>query len=84
MFAIILGSKPVFLLPVPTAYPLDVYSRLCMVDNLERLGIARHFREEIISILDDTYRSQSEYWLFLNLLEFSSLNCLKLDLFSDE
>ncbi|KAH7861589.1 hypothetical protein Vadar_028063 [Vaccinium darrowii] len=41
---------------VPTIYPLDIYARLCMVDNVERLGIDRHFRQEIKSVLDDTYR----------------------------
>lgn len=41
---------------VPTVYPLDIYVRLCMVDNLKRLGIDRHFRVEIQSILDETYR----------------------------
>uniref|UniRef100_A0A2N9J246 ent-kaurene synthase n=1 Tax=Fagus sylvatica TaxID=28930 RepID=A0A2N9J246_FAGSY len=44
---------------VPTVYPLDIYTRLCMVDSLERLGIDRHFRKEIKSVLDETYR----YWL---------------------
>ena len=42
--------------PVPTVYPLDIYTRLCMVDSLERLGIDRHFRKEIKSVLDETYR----------------------------
>ncbi|KAH7536670.1 hypothetical protein FEM48_Zijuj03G0009100 [Ziziphus jujuba var. spinosa] len=41
---------------VPTVYPLDIYARLCMVDSLERLGIDRHFREEIKTVLDETYR----------------------------
>ncbi|XP_071706508.1 ent-kaurene synthase 2, chloroplastic-like [Rutidosis leptorrhynchoides] len=41
---------------VPTAYPIDIYVRLCMVDTLERLGIARYFRVEIVHILDETYR----------------------------
>ncbi|KAM7526916.1 hypothetical protein LguiA_016818 [Lonicera macranthoides] len=40
---------------VPTVYPLDIYARLCMIDNLERLGIDWHFREEIRSVLDETY-----------------------------
>ncbi|XP_045799668.1 ent-kaur-16-ene synthase, chloroplastic-like [Trifolium pratense] len=44
---------------VPTVYPLDIYARLYMIDSLERLGIDRHFKEEIQSILDETYR----YWL---------------------
>jgi len=30
-----------------------------MIDSLERLGIDRHFEEEIQSVLDETYR----YWL---------------------
>ncbi|KAH6777168.1 Terpenoid cyclases/Protein prenyltransferases superfamily protein [Perilla frutescens var. frutescens] len=41
---------------VPAVYPLDLYSQLCMVDNLERLGISRYFLTEIQSVLDETYR----------------------------
>ncbi|XP_012068527.2 ent-kaur-16-ene synthase, chloroplastic [Jatropha curcas] len=44
---------------VPTIYPLDIYARLYMVDTLERLGIDRHFKEEIKTVLDETYR----YWV---------------------
>ncbi|PNY18103.1 ent-kaur-16-ene synthase chloroplastic-like, partial [Trifolium pratense] len=44
---------------VPTVYPVDIYARLYMIDSLERLGIDRHFKEEIQSVLDETYR----YWL---------------------
>ncbi|KAG7955138.1 hypothetical protein I3843_11G055600 [Carya illinoinensis] len=44
---------------VPTVYPLDIYTRLYMVDSLERLGIDKHFRKEINSVLEETYR----YWL---------------------
>ncbi|XP_047170318.1 ent-kaurene synthase TSP4, chloroplastic isoform X1 [Vigna umbellata] len=40
---------------VPTIHPLDIYARLCMIDSLERLGINHHFKEEIRSVLDDTY-----------------------------
>ncbi|PIA38079.1 hypothetical protein AQUCO_02800016v1, partial [Aquilegia coerulea] len=40
---------------VPTAYPLDIYTQLCLVDSLESLGIARHFTSEIKSVLDKTY-----------------------------
>ncbi|KAM7502391.1 hypothetical protein LguiB_001295 [Lonicera macranthoides] len=40
---------------VPTVYPLDIYLRLCMIDNLEKLGIDWHFREEIRCVLDETY-----------------------------
>ncbi|KAI3456651.1 hypothetical protein Pfo_013314 [Paulownia fortunei] len=41
---------------VPAVYPLDIYSQLCTVDNIERLGISRYFRKEIQSVLDETYR----------------------------
>ncbi|PIN08369.1 Ent-kaurene synthase [Handroanthus impetiginosus] len=41
---------------VPAVYPLDLYSQLCTVDNIERLGISRYFRKEIQSVLDETYR----------------------------
>ncbi|RLN07479.1 hypothetical protein C2845_PM11G08430 [Panicum miliaceum] len=51
----LLGSK--FVSSVPTAYPMNIYSRLCMVDTLEKMGISHHFSCEINSILDLTYRS---------------------------
>ncbi|XP_020277318.1 ent-kaur-16-ene synthase, chloroplastic isoform X2 [Asparagus officinalis] len=41
---------------VPTVYPLDIYTRLCIVDDLEKLGISRHFSYEIKSTLDNIYR----------------------------
>lgn len=41
---------------VPTVFPLDIYVRLCMVDNLGKLGVDRHFKHEITGILDETYR----------------------------
>ncbi|RWW89371.1 hypothetical protein BHE74_00001688 [Ensete ventricosum] len=41
---------------VPTSYPVDVHIHLCMIDNIERLGVARHFSHEIKSILDRIYR----------------------------
>ncbi|OVA15215.1 Terpene synthase [Macleaya cordata] len=41
---------------VPTAYPLDISICLSMVDSLERLGIDRHFRNEIKSFLDKLHR----------------------------
>ncbi|VFQ77047.1 unnamed protein product [Cuscuta campestris] len=40
---------------VPAVYPLDVYARLCVVDNVEKLGISRHYNEEIQTVLDETY-----------------------------
>ncbi|XP_068654436.1 ent-kaurene synthase, chloroplastic isoform X2 [Aristolochia californica] len=41
---------------VPTAHPMQLYTQLCMVDSLEKMGIARHFRNEIRSVLDRAYR----------------------------
>ncbi|CAH2067899.1 unnamed protein product [Thlaspi arvense] len=41
---------------VPTVYPFDQYARLSMVDTLESLGIDRDFKNEIRSVLDETYR----------------------------
>ncbi|KAL2544639.1 Ent-kaur-16-ene synthase [Forsythia ovata] len=40
---------------VPTIYPADIYTRLCMVDTLGRLGIDRYFTHEIERVLDETY-----------------------------
>ncbi|KAK9271287.1 hypothetical protein L1049_026877 [Liquidambar formosana] len=49
---------------VPTVYPLDIYTHHSMVDNLQRLGIDCHFRNEIKSILDDTrLLSKKRCWL---------------------
>ncbi|KAF8026571.1 hypothetical protein BT93_F3150 [Corymbia citriodora subsp. variegata] len=50
-----------------TIYPLGIYARLCMTENLERLGIDRHFRKEIIDTLDDTYKC----WLQDALSQFA-------------
>ncbi|KAM4080354.1 hypothetical protein ACJW30_11G009100 [Castanea mollissima] len=48
---------------IPTVYPLVIYARLCMVDNLEMLGIDRHFRKEIRSVLDETYKGEEDIFL---------------------
>ncbi|KAH9310979.1 hypothetical protein KI387_026014 [Taxus chinensis] len=42
---------------VPSVYPITVFTSLSMVDRLERLGIARHFKCEIKQALDDVYGS---------------------------
>ncbi|KAL6661775.1 hypothetical protein ACP70R_001159 [Stipagrostis hirtigluma subsp. patula] len=42
---------------VPTVYPLNIYSQLCMVDTLEKMGISHSFACEINYILDMAYRS---------------------------
>ncbi|KAK6149559.1 hypothetical protein DH2020_017084 [Rehmannia glutinosa] len=41
---------------VPAVCPLDIYSQLSTIDNLEKLGISRYFTKEIQSVLDETYR----------------------------
>ncbi|KAH9317858.1 hypothetical protein KI387_019627 [Taxus chinensis] len=43
---------------VPCHYPLDLFERLWAVDTVERLGIDRHFKNEIKESLDYVYR----YW----------------------
>ncbi|KAM0916835.1 hypothetical protein ACQ4PT_009873 [Festuca glaucescens] len=40
---------------VPTVYPTSIYCQLLMVDSLEKIGISRHFYNEIKGILDVTY-----------------------------
>lgn len=64
--------------PVPTVHPLDILGRLCMVDNVERLGIERHFRQEIKSVLDYTYRYSSKVPVLIAWNQFDlsyPLNC---------
>ncbi|CAN1290545.1 Ent-kaurene synthase 5, chloroplastic [Linum perenne] len=41
---------------VPTIYPLEIRPRLSIVDNLDRLGVARYFTNEIKMVLDHTYQ----------------------------
>uniref|UniRef100_A0A0E0MFE5 Uncharacterized protein n=1 Tax=Oryza punctata TaxID=4537 RepID=A0A0E0MFE5_ORYPU len=45
--------------PVPAIYPDNVYSQLCMVDTLEKMGISSDFACDIRDILDTTYR----FWM---------------------
>ncbi|XP_017639059.1 ent-kaurene synthase, chloroplastic isoform X1 [Gossypium arboreum] len=54
---------------VPTLHPFHVFPRLWMVETVESLGIGQHFREEITSVLDETYRCwlQGEEEIFLDL-----------------
>ncbi|GLJ48427.1 hypothetical protein SUGI_1022160 [Cryptomeria japonica] len=42
----------------PCHYPLDLFERLWAVDTCQRLGIDRHFKDEIKETLDYVYR----YW----------------------
>ncbi|THG11713.1 hypothetical protein TEA_021698 [Camellia sinensis var. sinensis] len=64
---------------VPTVYPLDIYARLCMVDSLESLGIERHFRQEIKSVLDETYRGRKRYSWTLPLVPWHFGYCILMD-----
>ncbi|XP_028799671.1 ent-kaur-16-ene synthase, chloroplastic-like [Neltuma alba] len=52
---------------VPTWHPFDVFARIYMVDCLEKLGIDRFFKEEIDTVLNQTYRfwQQEEEDIFL-------------------
>ncbi|GJN41412.1 hypothetical protein PR202_gn00784 [Eleusine coracana subsp. coracana] len=45
---------------VPALYPPSIYSKLSMVDILEKVGISRHFHSEINSILDKAYMLWSQ------------------------
>ncbi|XP_075480898.1 ent-kaurene synthase TSP4, chloroplastic-like isoform X1 [Primulina tabacum] len=53
---------------VPAVYPMSMYAQLSTIDNLERLGICRHFRNEIQSVLDEIYRCwlQGEEEIFMD------------------
>ncbi|OEL16801.1 Stemar-13-ene synthase [Dichanthelium oligosanthes] len=42
---------------VPTLYPGNMYSRLCTVDTLEKMGVSPSFSNEINNILDMIYSS---------------------------
>ncbi|KAK4486231.1 hypothetical protein RD792_008901 [Penstemon davidsonii] len=45
---------------VPAVYPMDIYTRLRMVDILESLGVDHYFRYELNNILEETYRLWKE------------------------
>ncbi|XP_059075248.1 taxadiene synthase-like [Cryptomeria japonica] len=69
---------------VPCLYPIDLLERLSLVDNIERLGIGRHFKEEIKLSLDYVYGYWSEKgigWGRESL--FADLNTIKLCCFYD-
>lgn len=42
---------------VPPTYPMDEeLIKLCMVNQLQRLGLAEHFKQEIEEVLEHVYR----------------------------
>ncbi|KAH9306202.1 hypothetical protein KI387_010606, partial [Taxus chinensis] len=45
-------------MPTYSSSPQDLFQRISMVDNLQRLGIDHHFQREIKAALDYVYR----YW----------------------
>ncbi|XP_044962104.1 ent-copalyl diphosphate synthase 1, chloroplastic-like [Hordeum vulgare subsp. vulgare] len=45
---------------VPNVYPVDLFEHIWVVDRLERLGIARHFKQEIKQCLDYVHRHWTE------------------------
>ncbi|CAI0421419.1 unnamed protein product [Linum tenue] len=57
---------------VPAVFPLDLLSRLDMVDNLVKLGIHQYFTPEIALILDDVYKS----WIQRDEELFTDMGCL--------
>ncbi|KDP20673.1 hypothetical protein JCGZ_21144 [Jatropha curcas] len=71
-FTYLVSLLKVYQNTVPTIYPLNIYTRLCTIDNLERLGIDQYFRSEIETILDEIYRC----WLQGDDEIFSDINCL--------
>ncbi|KAL7150087.1 hypothetical protein ABFS83_05G084900 [Erythranthe nasuta] len=55
----------------PTNYPLEIYTRLCLVETIQELGIDRYFEPEIDSILEETYR----LWLHKEEEIFKDITC---------
>ncbi|KAJ9543441.1 hypothetical protein OSB04_023148 [Centaurea solstitialis] len=41
---------------VPTAYPLDLFEHIWVVDRLQRLGISRYFKSEVEGCIEYIYR----------------------------
>ncbi|KAL7122330.1 hypothetical protein ACP275_01G038900 [Erythranthe tilingii] len=56
---------------VPTIYPMDIYTRLCMVDTLEKLGVSKYFEFELRNILDEIHMR----WLEKDDEIFSHITC---------
>ncbi|EYU34535.1 hypothetical protein MIMGU_mgv1a003148mg [Erythranthe guttata] len=56
---------------VPNTYPLDIYTRLCLIDIIQGLGIGRYFQSEFYSILEETYR----LWQLKEEEIFADISC---------
>ncbi|KAK4776390.1 hypothetical protein SAY86_005078 [Trapa natans] len=41
---------------VPAIYPMELYARLQLIENIEKLGVHHHFQDEIRSGLAETYK----------------------------
>ncbi|XP_050232914.1 ent-kaurene synthase-like 2 [Mercurialis annua] len=60
---------------VPTTYPSEIYSQLCAVENIQKLGIDdRYFRIEIDNTLDNIYR----LWMQKDEEIYLDVNCCAL------
>ncbi|KAL5707796.1 ent-kaurene synthase [Ranunculus cassubicifolius] len=75
---------------VPTMCPMDMYIRLRMIDRIGKLGIDRHFKNEIKQAMDETYRCwlQRDEEVFLDMeicaLAFRLLRTNGYEVSSDE
>ncbi|CAI0374038.1 unnamed protein product [Linum tenue] len=74
----------------PTIYPLDIRSRLLIIDTLDSLGVARHFTNEMKMLLDQIYRCwlQGDEEIFLDTttcaMAFRLLRVYGYDVSSDQ
>ncbi|GLJ12407.1 hypothetical protein SUGI_0190250 [Cryptomeria japonica] len=57
---------------VPSFYPFNLFTRLSMIDRLERLGISRHFGKEIKHALDNVYL----YWTRNEIIKEGQLSAM--------
>ncbi|KAF3338370.1 ent-copalyl diphosphate synthase 1 [Carex littledalei] len=44
----------------PNIYPVNLFERIWVVDRLERLGISRYFKTEIVSLLDYVHKAWTD------------------------
>jgi ent-copalyl diphosphate synthase len=55
----------------PNVYPVDLFERIWVVDRLERLGISRYLKTEIVSLLE--YVHKYIYSLLILIYIFNSI-----------